>query len=132
MRETVENLRKDNPALDSININSGSREPMAKHDPHAEGRAVDINRINDVKASELAAPKTPEAVRAREAADRMVERAKQDKNVNQILGPTGCWEKKSGRWEEITPNEENPERCARNIKLIEGHRDHFHINVKPR
>lgn len=62
----------------------------------------------------------------------MVERARDDENVNQILGPTGCWEKKDGKWVEITPNEETPKQRVRNIKLIDDHRNHFHINVKPR
>lgn len=95
---------------------------MARHDPHAEGRAVDINRINDVKASELADPKTPEAVRAREAADIMEQNARKDPNVNQFIGPNGGWRKdEKGRVTPMSP--------VLDKDLLNDHKNHFHVNV---
>ncbi|MDQ7836767.1 MAG: hypothetical protein RDU24_15415, partial [Humidesulfovibrio sp.] len=121
-RDSVENLRKGNPELDSLNVNSGKREVGTG--PHTEGRAVDINKINGVSVGELAAPKTPEAERARKAAENMVAQAKKDPNVNQVLGPSGCWGRdKFQRWRSLDPNDD------RDRSLIEGHRDHYHINV---
>ncbi|MBU1228966.1 MAG: hypothetical protein KKA55_09685 [Proteobacteria bacterium] len=119
-REAVENLRKNNPQLESINVNSGKRDGTG---PHAEGRAVDINKVNGIPVKDLADPKTPEAERAQQAAKNMAEQAKKDDNVNQVLGPTGCWKKVDGDWKQYDQSD------PRNTGLIKGHQDHYHINV---
>jgi hypothetical protein len=121
-RETVENLRKDNPQLDSFNVNSGKRDGTG---PHAEGRAVDINQVNGVSVKDLADPKTPAEERAKMAAENMVEQAKKDPNVNQVIGPDGGWNKVGRNAIETIPPEENKE-------LLDRHKDHYHINVHRR
>ncbi|MBU1040906.1 MAG: hypothetical protein KKF77_07400 [Proteobacteria bacterium] len=122
MRETVENLRKDNPQLDSINVNSGRRD--GETGPHAEGRAVDINKVNGIPVKDLGKAQGEEGERARQAAKNMEEQAKKDGNVNQVLGPTGCWEKgENRRWRQLDPE------IPRDQGLINGHKDHYHINV---
>jgi hypothetical protein len=122
MRETVENLQKDNPQLDSINVNSGKRDGDPKKDPHADGRAVDINKVNDIPVKDLADPKTPEAERACQAARNMEEQAKKDPNVNQVIGPDGGWNKDAKG--KITPMDPVEHKA-----LLDQHKDHYHINV---
>ena len=122
MRETVEDLRNV-PEVESVFISSGHRSPLTSGDPHADGRAVDVSRINGFSVESLWNAPGAEAEKARRAAENMVEQAKKDPNVNQVLGPTGCWEKVDGDWKRIKPG------TARNDELIRGHLDHYHINV---
>jgi len=122
MRETVENIRTKTPGLDSVNVNSGKRVGDPSTDPHADGRAVDINKVNGIAVKDLADPKTPAAERAQQAAKSMEEQAKKDPNVNQVIGPDGGWNKVRRDTIEPMPPKENKE-------LLDRHKDHYHINV---
>jgi len=117
-RETVENLRTNNPALDSISVNSGKRDGDPNKDPHADGRAVDINKVNGIPVKDLGKAQGEEGERARKAAKNMEEQAKNNPNVNQVIGPDGGWKRNGDRWDPIT-----------DAKLLNGHKDHYHINV---
>jgi hypothetical protein len=119
MQKSLADIRANTPGLDSINVNSGRRpgDPMA--DPHADGRAVDINKINGFSVKDLAAAKGPEAEQAREAARNMVEQAKQDPGINQVIGPDGGWEIREGERREIFKSDPR----------VVGHNNHYHINV---
>jgi len=123
----VENLRTNNPELESINVNSGRRpderteeEKVAgkQIDPHADGRAVDVSRINGFPVEGLEKAEGPGADKAKRAAENMVEQAKKDPNVNQVIGPNGGWNRKGKDWEPIE-----------DAKLLNDHKDHYHINV---
>jgi hypothetical protein len=47
MQDVLEDARKAED-LDSLTISSGRRQPVIPGDPHADGRAVDVSRINGV------------------------------------------------------------------------------------
>jgi len=118
MQEAVRDMRTEVPKLDSFNVNSGQRKALAEHDPHADGRAVDINRINGVPVKDLEKTQTPEGKRAKEAAANIEEWAKNNESVNQFIGPNGGWNKMGRDWKPIT----DPE-------LLNAHKNHYHINV---
>ena len=117
MRETLEGLRTA-PEMESMYISSGQRAPLVKGDPHVDGRAVDVSRINGYPVEGLEAAQGPGADKASRAAENMVEQAMKDPNVNQIIGPNGGWNKVDGEWKQIG-----------DAKLLKEHKDHYHINV---
>jgi len=105
-------------------VNSGQRKALAEHDPHADGRAVDINRINGVPVKDLEKTQTPAGKRAKEAAANMEEWAKNNESVNQFIGPNGGWNKRTdGTIEAIRAT------TRERIDLLNTHKNHFHINV---
>jgi len=118
MREALESMRAEVLKLDSAHVNSGRRSGDSARDPHADGRAVDINRINGIPVKDLKNAKGNQAERAQEAAANLEEWAKTHENINQVIGPNGGWGKKGGKWVPI----ENP-------VLLNEHKDHYHINV---
>ena len=80
--------------------------------------------MNGIPVKDLGKAQGQEADRAREAEKNMVEQAKKDEDVNQILGPTGCWERDGNReWRQLNPD------IPKEDRLIEAHKDHYHINV---
>lgn len=119
-RETVEKMRTEVPKLESFNVNSGKRE--GETGPHAEGRAVDINKVNGIPVRDLEKAQGQDGDRARQAAKNMEEQAKKDPNVNQVIGPDGGWNKVGRDKIEPIPPKENKE-------LLDRHKDHYHINV---
>jgi hypothetical protein len=125
MREALENLRSKTKGLDSINVNSGRRpfDPQNPKDPHAEGRAVDINRINGFTVKDMSMAKGPEAERARNAAEALGQQVQADHNVNQFIGPNGGWNKdEDGRTAPLS--------SPRHRELLDRHKNHYHINVR--
>jgi hypothetical protein len=118
MQEAVQSMRQDVSKLDSVLISSGRREPLGAGDPHADGRAVDLSRINGIPVAGLETSTAPGADRAREAARNLEEWAKENPDVNQIIGPGGGWNKDGGAWRPI-----------RDARLLKEHEDHYHINV---
>jgi len=73
MREALESMRAEVPRLDSTQVNSGRRPGDSARDPHADGRAVDINRINGIAIKDLKNAKGNQAERAQEAAANLEE-----------------------------------------------------------
>ncbi len=122
MRESLENIQRKTSGLDAINVNSGKRDGDPSTDPHADGRAVDINKVNGIPVKDLEKAQGSEAVRAREAAKNMEQQAKGDPSVNQVIGPDGGWNKVGRDKIEPIPPKENKE-------LLDRHKDHYHINV---
>jgi len=119
MQKSLADIRANTPGLDSINVNSGRRpgDPLA--DPHADGRAVDINKINGLSVKDLSTAQGQRADQAREAARNLVEQAKQDPGINQVIGPDGGWEIREGERREIFKSDPR----------VVGHKNHYHINV---
>lgn len=117
MRDVVEDMRKV-PEADSVFISSGHRAPMTNGDPHADGRAVDVSRINGIPVEDLETANGQEADKARRAAANLEEKLKNNPDVNQIIGPNGGWNKDGREWRPI-----------RDAKLLKEHEDHYHINV---
>jgi hypothetical protein len=122
MREVLEDARRTED-LDSLTISSGRRQPMAPGDPHADGRAVDVSRINGEAVKDLGAAPGPEGEKARRAAANLEEKLKNNPDVNQIIGPNGGWNRDGqtlkAKFTRIT-----------NKTLLNEHKDHFHINVR--
>lgn len=119
LRETVEKMCTGVPELERFNVNSGYREPLARHDPHAEGRAVDVNRINDIPVKELENAQGAEGDKARKAAQNLEAWTRDQPEVNQVLGPNGGWEFKGGKKTDILKSDPR----------TKDHLDHYHINV---
>lgn len=103
-------------------MNSGKRDGDSKTDPRADGRAVDINKVNGVAVKDLGNAQGQEGERARQAAKNMEWQAKEDPNINQVVGPDGGWNKVGRDKIEPIPPKENKE-------LLDRHKDHYHINV---
>lgn len=122
MQDAVQSMRRDVSKLDSVLISSGRREPLGVGDPHADGRAVDLSRINGLPVAGLESSNAPGADRAREAAKNLEEWAIENPDVNQFIGPKGGWNKDGrGRITDFDP--------VKQKVLLDGHKDHFHINV---
>ncbi|MBI5518903.1 MAG: hypothetical protein HY916_02460 [Desulfovibrio sp.] len=122
MQDAVQSMRRDVSKLDSVLISSGRREPLGAGDPHAEGRAVDLGRINGIPVAGLETSTAPGADRAREAARNLGDWAKENPDVNQFIGPKGGWNKDGkGNITPLAP--------AKQKVLLDGHKDHIHINV---
>jgi len=121
MQEAVERIQVEVPKMDSLNVNSGRRpfDPAKPGDPHAVGRAVDINNINGVRVVDLKTASGPEAARAREAAANLESWAEGNDDVRQLIGPNGGWTRTG-------PGEVKP---IDNHRLIYEHRHHYHIGM---
>ena len=83
---------------------------------------MDISRINGIPVAGLESSNAPGADRAREAARNLEAWAKGDPNVNQFIGPKGGWNKDADGY----PTPMDP---AKQKMLLDGHKDHIHINV---
>lgn len=119
MRETIERMRTGIQELESFNINSGNRVPLTELDPHADGRAVDVNRINDLPVKDLKTAQVEAAEQARRAADNLENWTRDQPEVNQVIGPNGGWEYKEGKKTDI----------LRTDPRTREHHNHYHINV---
>jgi hypothetical protein len=117
MRDVLEDARRAED-LDSLTISSGRRQPVIPGDPHADGRAVDVSRINGVAVKNLGTASGPEGEKARSAAANLEEKLKNNPDVNQIIGPSGGWNRDGRAWRPIS-----------DAKLLKEHQDHYHINV---
>jgi hypothetical protein len=117
MRDVVEGMRKV-PEVDSLYISSGYRAPLTGRDPHADGRAVDVSRLNGYPVRDLETAEGPDANKARRAATNVEKWAREDDKVNQFIGPKGGWNRVGKRIEPIS-----------DPGLLKEHKDHFHINV---
>jgi hypothetical protein len=122
MQKTVEDMKTQVPQLESVNVNSGDRD---KGEPHASGRAVDINNISGVRVVDLSTATGPKAEQAREAAANLEEWAKGKDEVTQIIGPTGWWERNSE--EKMEPKIATSDR---EIKILGEHKNHYHITTR--
>lgn len=92
----------------NVNINS-TRRPNST--PHREGRAIDINRINELRVDDPA---------NRADVERLQREFMTLPNVNQVLGPIYNVDiDASGRQTPVTKQ-----------RIINQHRNHLHINVR--
>ena len=92
----------------NVNVNSTRRSNSSRHD---QGRAVDINRINDMRVDDP---------RNRANVERLQREFMSLPNVNQVLGPVYNFDiYPSGRTDPVTKQ-----------SVINNHRDHVHINVR--
>jgi hypothetical protein len=126
MQDAVARIKEEVPKLDTVNMNSGRRpfDPANPNDPHADGRAVDINNINGVRVVNLETATGPEAERAREAAANLEKWAKVDDDIKQFIGPNGGWTRdRSGNPYPINPND------PKGRKLLDEHKNHYHIGM---
>jgi len=84
---------------------------------------VDLSRINGVAVKDLGSAPGPVGEKARRAAANLEERLKNNPNVNQIIGPSGGWNRDDrGKWDEFR-------NTPQSRKLLQDHQDHYHINV---
>ena len=120
-RDTVENLRKDNPELGSINVNSGKRD--GETGPHGEGRAVDINYVNgahvrDVMLGNDAVAK--EQLQQQSAAVEAWGRKEENIDVEMVITPFGGFYRNpdTGKVRDATSAE------------IAAHWNHIHIQTR--
>lgn len=121
MRDVAEDVRKAED-LDSLTISSGRRQPLNDGDPHADGRAVDLSRINGVAVKDLGSTPGPLGEKARRAAADLEEKLKNNPDVNQIIGPSGGWNRDG----ELPKAKFTP---IKDKTLLNEHKDHYHINV---
>jgi len=122
MQDVLEDARKAED-LDSLTISSGRRQPVIPGDPHADGRAVDVSRINGVAVKNLGTASGPEGEKARSAAANLEEKLKNNPDVNQIIGPSGGWNRDG----ELPKAKFTP---ITDKTLLNEHKDHYHINVR--
>ena len=125
-QNAMEEMKTEVPKLDSVNTNSGRRpyDPAKPNDPHAHGRAVDINNINGVRVKDLQSGTGEKAERAREAAANLEDWAKKNPDVTQVIGPTGRWESNgSGDMDKRVPVE------PKDFKILQEHKNHYHITI---
>jgi hypothetical protein len=94
-----------------VNVNSTVRD--GGDGAHPDGRAADMNRINKKPISDAS---TDPAVRA--AVNDVVNSLKNQPGVNQVIGPTGGWNKSGNEWKAITDQE-----------LLNEHNNHIHFGV---
>jgi len=126
MQDAVERIKEEVPKLDTVNVNSGRRpfDPANPNDPHADGRAVDINNINGVRVVNLETATGPEAERAQEAAANLEKWAKNEPKIKQLIGPTGWLERGSDgvmRPKQLTK--------PKDFKTLDEHKNHYHIGM---
>lgn len=122
MRDVLEDARKAED-LDSLTISSGRRQPVIPGDPHADGRAVDVSWINGMAVKDLGTASGLEGEKARSAAANLEEKLKNNPDVNQVIGPSGGW----NRAGETPTSKLIP---ITDKALLNEHKDHYHINVR--
>jgi hypothetical protein len=92
----------------NVNINSSRR---SNSGPHSEGRAVDINRINDMRVDDPA---------NRANVERLQREFMTLPNVNQVLGPVY----------NVNIDPSGGQKPVTDQGIINQHRNHLHINVR--
>lgn len=138
-QDFVNRVEQELPDSFTYNINSGLR--PGDSGAHGEGRGIDINMVDGISMRDfgllsdaaLVAKYGQEKVQQlRQAADDLVNLAKGTGGVNQIIGPTGGWDRKDGKWVQMDPTSTTPRRPGSSVSdadLIRTHKNHFHINV---
>ncbi len=119
-REQAQRVLDKAPGTHDVNMNSGYR--SGDNGPHGEGKAADINRINDQKVSDAVDPNVTEAQREamRERLREIRAAAEANPEVEAYFDPLGGF---------IRPDGPNSGREA-NVKEIYEHRHHVHITIR--
>lgn len=123
-REAVEDLKKDNPALDSINVNSGKRDGAPDStNAHVQGRAVDINEVNGARIKDVVGGSDPAAKeRLRQQASAVEAWGRQNKDVEMVITPFGGFYRYPGGNGEDMRDATSEE--------IAAHWNHIHIQTR--
>ncbi len=122
-REQVQNVLDKDSGTHDVNMNSGYR--SGDTTAHGEGRAVDINRINDQKVSDAIDPNVPAEQREtmRERLKEIRTAADANKEVEAYIDPV------DGYFRPADPNSKSPGRKAKDQE-IHDHRHHIHITIR--
>jgi hypothetical protein len=120
MRQSIENIKSKTPELESIEVNSGRRPGDPATDPHADGRAVDINKVNNMPVRFAVDPAAPEDKRemVRRVLRNMEAVVRRDVNVQVFISPIGGFHRDFKTWKilrEATREE------------LSAHWDHIHM-----